>query len=305
MKYYLILQYRRITRKLAESGIPTAIGVPLALAVFVALSRYLFYKTGWADWIYVMIAVSALFRLGDKERNEPLRRIFGKGQYLRVRLLENGLVALPFLSYLIYEKQFFIALGLAPLSAILALVDMRHNITLRIPTPFKQFPFEFIAGFRKSWWLIAIAYFLCAKSVEAHNYGLGLFSMLLIFMTGMSFYVKPERTYFVWIFSLGAGAFLRKKMIAAVICITILSLPVLVALGIAFTGISPITLGVQLLGYLFLCSMVLAKYSAYPNEMSVPQGILYALSLWFPPALLVVIPLFYTQSKRRLEPILE
>ena len=63
--------------------------------------------------------------------------------------------------------------------------------------------------------------------------------------------------------------------------------------------------GFQALGYCYLLTVILAKYSAYPKKINLPQGILLALSLAMPPLLLVLVPFFYIQSKNRLKEILE
>jgi len=59
------------------------------------------------------------------------------------------------------------------------------------------------------------------------------------------------------------------------------------------------------IGLHLLITIILAKYSAYPNEMSLPQGILFSLSLMLPPALFITIPLFYYQSIKSLTSILK
>jgi hypothetical protein len=60
-----------------------------------------------------------------------------------------------------------------------------------------------------------------------------------------------------------------------------------------------------LLGYVYLVTIILAKYSGYPNEMNLLQGILIGISLLFPPILIGIIPFFYLQSIKRLNDILE
>lgn len=87
-------------------------------------------------------------------------------------------------------------------------------------------------------------------------------------------------------------------------CVTILSFLALTAILIAFPSAWLTTLLVYMGGNVILSSMIVAKYSAFPHEMSIPQGIFYGLSLLFPPMLLITIWVFYSQSKKRLEPLL-
>ena len=126
-----------------------------------------------------------------------------------------------------------------------------------------------------------------------------------LFLLAMTFHAKPEPLHFVWIFSDSPKQFMKRKVTYSAISSTIIGLPALIALGIFF----PMNIGTALLvyvvGQLFLVSMILAKYSAYPNEINVPQAILYGLSLWFPPMLIVVCIIFYKRSLRNLNSILQ
>lgn len=153
--------------------------------------------------------------------------------------------------------------------------------------------------------LFVLAYFVVFKAIQVNNYNLGIVTLGLVFLLMMSFYLKPEAKYFVWIYANKSTTFLKKKIVVAFISASILITPLLIALIIAFESNVIISVGVFLLGFVFLYSVILAKYSAYPNEIGVPQGILYTLSLWFPPLLLFVLPLFYKRSKQKLESILE
>lgn len=272
---------------------------------FIAISKYLFYKTEFAGWIYAFAGASMVMNLGESTRNIYLKSIFNRGDYYKIRLVENFLTALPFLLYLSVEKVFGIAAGLGLLSFLLAAATFRQRLPFAIPTPFKKFPFEFIAGFRKQAGLVAFAFFLDAKAIQVGNFNLGAFALGVLFFTSMSFYLQPEQGYFVWIYSSSRSRFLKNKITDALICVTILTAPILISLGIAFPDKGWILIGVQLLGCFFLTSMVLAKYSAFPREMSLPQAILFGLSLWFPPMLLALIPIFYNQSKKALQPYLQ
>jgi hypothetical protein len=198
-----------------------------------------------------------------------------------------------------------IALGLLVLSTILAIINFDKNLSRVLPTPFKRLPFEFIIGFRKSILFIILIYFVIFKAVQVDNYNLGIVSLGFLYLIFMSFYLKPEPSSFVWIFSNNVISFLKRKIIFALSCATLLSAPGLIAISIFFPHRFIISLAVCLVGMIFLISMILAKYSAFPKEMNLAQGILYGLSLWFPPMLLIVIPIFYKQSKRNLKPILE
>lgn len=305
MKYYFILQLRRIKRKFLAMGISPIWAYLLSFLGFIALSKFLFCSTSYADWIYVLLGISVVFKLGESNRNDLLKSLYKKKDYYRIRVLENSIAVLPFSLYLLYEGRYLMVLILSVFSILLAAINFRQQLNYTIPTPFRKHPFEFIIGFRKYFLFILLAFFLTYKAIEVSNFNLGLFSLAVLFFISMSFYMKPEKVYFVWIYSTSVKIFLRKKVVNALLCSSVLSMPVLIALSIFFSDEIVIIAGGQLLGYVFIISMVLAKYSAFPNEISLPQAILFGLSLWFPPMLLIIIPIFYVQSIKRLRFILE
>jgi len=305
LKHYWILQGKRLERKLTEIGINPIFGYLLMLLGFLFLSKYLFYKTEYAAWIYGVLALSSVLGLCDVKRNDMLRSIFRKTAFYSIRAVENVALALPFALHLLYEGRYAMALGLLPLALLAVFANFRQAFYVTIPTPFCKLPFEFIVGFRKSLLFLLLAGFLLYKGLEISNFNLAIFSLGLVFLISMSFYLEPEALYFVWIYKLNATGFLRQKMLHALICVSIVSLPFLLFLSVGFPDKIWIVAITQLVGYGMLIAVLLAKYSAFPDTMSLPQGIFFALSLWFPPMLLITIPIFYVQSKKRLKPILE
>ena len=85
---------------------------------------------------------------------------------------------------------------------------------------------------------------------------------------------------------------------------TILCAPILVGLGVFYIERLYIILLILCTGYLCLTTIVMAKYSAYPGKISLPQGIMLAVGIWFPPLLFGIIPYFYFQAVKRLQTIL-
>jgi len=304
MNFYFTLQYRRTIRSLKELELHPFIALIFAVLAFIGLSKFLFYKTDMASWVYCFLTVSALLNMGTKKRNDQLKTIFKKKDYLSIRILENGLLLLPFVLYLCYEQAFLLALVLIPIAVGLAVLTNFPQIQKTIPTPFKKFPFEFIIGFRKTVWFIFLIYLIAGKALQVGNYNLGIFSLAVLFFTSMSFYSKPEEEYYCWIFSIGPVAFLLRKIRDGIISISILTFPILIAAFVFFPENLWITIAVQLLGYIYLVSMILAKYSAFPGVLNLAHGIFYGISILFPPLLIIIIPIFYIQAKRRLTTIL-
>ena len=185
------------------------------------------------------------------------------------------------------------------------LINFSTNISFSIPTPFSRNPFEFSVGFRKTFYMFPIAYLLTFISVSVENFNLGVFSMLLVDLVCMFYYSKTENEYYVWNFNLSSKDFLIKKTKSCLINFTLLSLPILVTLSILFMNELGLLILIYLMCVAYLMVMIVAKYSAYPNDINISQGVLISLSFMFPPMLVVLIPLFYTQSIKKLNKILE
>lgn len=224
--------------------------------------------------------------------------------FKRLRVLENLIVCIPFVFILVYKSNFIEASILFLLSIILVLVSFQTNLNFTIPTPFSKRPFEFLVGFRKTFFIFPIAYALTVIAINVDNLNLGVFSMLLIFLTTLSFYTKPENEYYVWIHAETPKSFLKNKIIVATKFVALLVSPILFSLLIFYLTDFGMILLFFLIGLLFLWTIILAKYSAYPDEMNLPEGIIIALSIFFPPILLIIIPFFYGKSINRLKSIL-
>ncbi|MEL6717656.1 MAG: hypothetical protein AAFP82_02990 [Bacteroidota bacterium] len=301
MEYYFKLQFRRILRKLEAFGIQPVLGIVIALLTFIVLSKLLYYKLIYANWVYVAIACSVLLSLGNQKRNDLLKNIFSIKRFRQVRMLENIAIALPFSLYLIYEEEYRFVLGVLIAALLFAMVTFRSVLHFTIPTPFWKFPFEFIIGFRKFFLLILLGFFLTFQAIQVENPNLGVFSLGLQFLIALVYYNQAENPYFVWIFKGTNQKFLGRKMVDALVCSSIITFLIFSSLIFFFPSYFFVLIGVQLLGYVLLVAIILAKYSAYPSEMSLPQVLLYTLSLIFPPLFLVSIPIFYKQSTQKLK----
>ena len=305
MYYYFILQQRILSRKMEEWGLHPVLGYFLGILGFLGLSFYLFYKMTYAGYIYAGTGLSLVFAFGEKERNDFLKTTFSLSSYQQVRATENALLVLPFVAFLCYKVEFLFAGGLLLSALLLSLFNSASRLNLSIPTPFFRFPFEFTIGFRKYWLLYLIAYFVAWKAIEVDNFNLGVGSLAFLCLLAMSHYAMPENDYFVWMYNCTPRQFLLKKTATACLYLSMLILPLMLALSIFFGNKSWILLLVLGLGLFLISAMILAKYSAYPREMSLPQALLFGLCVWFPPLLLIVMPLFYKRAVQRLNPYLQ
>ncbi len=304
MRYYFSLQGKMLHRRFVEFGVQPLVGYALVVLVFIGLSLYLFNKIDFAAYLYVFFGLSSISALSERRRNEFLETSFSKKKYLATRTVENMLMALPFAVFLLYKIQLLLAALLLLAAMLMAVIRWRNSFVLSIPTPFYKRPFEFAVGFRKTLLLFLLALFVLFQAIAVDNFNLGAFSLALVFLICMSFYSEPENLYYVWIFAQKPHAFLFEKIRTALLYTTILSFPILAILIAFYPENMWILMVIQCLGYLYLSAIILAKYSAYPQPMSVPQGLLLGASFALPPLLIVTIPFFYKKSTEQLKGIL-
>jgi len=234
--------------------------------------------------------------------------------------LENLIIALPFVIFLIYKQKFYLTIFLVSINVLLALSKFKISYSITIPTPFYKKPFEFTVGFRNTFFLFFIAYGFSIIAVTVDNFNLGIFALMLIFLTVSAYYLKPENEYFVWSFSLTPAKFLIEKIKIAFLFTFYLSFPVLILLGIFnfenqdalfqitylgkytfdYENIAALLL-VSFVGFLLLTTVILAKYSVYPKEIGLLEAMMTMWCFMFPPLVIVVIPFFAGKSINKLK----
>jgi hypothetical protein len=190
-------------------------------------------------------------------------------------------------------------------SSIIIFTTTKTRTSVVIPTPYAKRPFEFIVGFRNSYVLVVLAYLLLIMSYSFENSNWGIVSFVFLTLIILNFFSKPEDEFFVWNYSKKPSSFLFHKIVQSLRQASLLMVPMIIALLIIFPQDYIKLLSFFALALAYIITIILAKYSAYPNEMNVPQGVLIAMSLYFPPMLVVVIPYFYIQSTKNLHFILK
>lgn len=304
MKEYFDLQLVMTNRKIKEAGINPVLGYLLGAFVLVLFSEFIFHRTEFAKYLVILACLSFQFKLTEKGRTDFLLSTFGDKSKNKIRVLENLMISFPFVLILVYKSLFLEAVILFFCSITIARFSFQSNLNFTIPTPFSKNPFEFSVGFRKTFLILPLTYVLTAISINVDNFNLGIFSMLLIFLITLSYYSKPEEEYYVWIHADTPKSFLKRKMIIATKNSILLSIPIVIGLLIFYPGDYGMVLLFLLIGILFLWTMVLTKYSAFPSEINLPEGIIIASAVSFPPLILLIIPYFYTKSIKNLRLIL-
>ncbi len=305
ISYYFKLQLTRFNRYLSDWGAHYLIGYLIILSLFIGLSVYLFTKTTYAAYIYLFLAISFIGKNSEPARNDFLKRVYPNKVYLSIRFIENFLFALPFVVFLQFKGQYYLALILILFSVLSALFRFNSSVNFVIPTPFSRYPFEFITGFRRTWFVVIISYGLTYLSIHYHNFNLGIFSLLLNLINSALFNISPEDPFFVWIYSSNSKEFLLGKIKITLLYASLLGLPSLIALSVINYTSIPILLGFYLLGLIFAITALLSKYSAYPYEISARKALIVMMTIWLPFLLLLTIPFFYKQSKDQLKGLLD
>lgn len=300
MQAYFSLQVCLIKRHLRALGITPWVAAVLLPLLFFVGGLLLLDRTDYAAYAIAFFGLSALTQLGGKERNYFLRIQFPRKTYWLLRLVENGICLLPFVILLLVKGFWALALVQAGVGVAMIVLTGDGLNKWVLPTPFSRQPFEFAVGVRKSWPLIIIASFLLLMGVRVANFELALFAYFLVVFTAMGFYGKPEPGFFVWIHHFTPRDFLRRKMFLAVRNLLVLTLPFFLTLGLFFPEHYGLILLALMLGTGYILMMVVAKYMAYPDDLTVPQVFLIALGIFLPPVLLFLIPHYYRRASNRL-----
>lgn len=305
MKNYFYLQYKIINRSFVEFGLPVFIGYLIILGGFFIGSEKLFQEIEYANLIYIFLYFGLTLQLSNLNRNRFLQSCFSKEKYFKLRLIENYLFALPFIVFLIYKQNYLVISFILVLAVILSFIKFNAVFQKTIPTPFSKKPFEFAIGFRKTFYFFTIVFFALIKAIDVSNLNLGIFSIVACFAIIFSYYSFPENSYYVWNFSLTPKDFLWNKIRISLHYSSYLVVPFAATLSFFFFNEFESVLIFTFLGYLFTITGVLAKYSAYPEKMNIVQGVFLAFSIYFPPLLIIVIPIFYFQAIKKLNTILK
>lgn len=305
MNDYFKLHYVRINRKIKEAGLNPLLGYLLVFTAFVLLSEYIFHKTEFAKYLIILTCLSLQFKFSSKQRTDFLNSTFGDKLKIKIRIFENLILCIPFVSILVYKCFFIESIILFFTSISLAFLTFRSNFNVTIPTPFSKSPFEFPRGFRRTIYIFPVAYVLAFIAINIHNLNLGIFSILLIFLITLSFFAQPEDEYYVWVHKDTPKSFLKKKIITATKGSLLLTFPIIIGLLLYYPIEYDIILLTVLIGNLYLWLMILAKYSVFPSEINLPEGIFIALAVFFIPLTLFLIPYFYTKSINNLRLLLD
>jgi hypothetical protein len=305
MKEYLALQFTMINRRFRDAGVLPIFAYIILILGFYGLSIYLFKSTEFAEYIYPFLFINLIGKLSETRRCEFLTSCFGDAQFKKIRIVENLICAIPFISFLIYQQLIIPIVFILVITILLALVNFRTKYHYTIFTPFSKRPFEFTTGFRNTFPILIIAYVLVIVAANVNNFNLGIFSLLIVFGSSLSFYLATENEYFVWNYNVNPRNFLLNKIKTALLFSSALAIPIVVLLSFHFQQNIELLFLFFIIGWGWVICAIVTKYSSYPNEINIPNGILLALCLGLPPMLLILTPILFYQSEKRLKNLLK
>lgn len=287
-----------------DSGWNFTLVVFLSGIGFAAFTEWIYFKTGYAAYLMVLMALQICLRLGSKKRRENIELMFGPDQAKSIRLFENLVVCVPWSVSLLIHGLWLAALCLWVTAALIAFWVRKAELSLAIPTPFGKRPWEFASGFRKNILLLTLFHVLAVLAAGIGNANLGHGSLVFIILLSCTFCLRIESPTYVWMYHLTPLAFLKKKIGTAALQLVSLCLPVCLLLLWFFPAEWKIEMILISIGVLAVAVVMLAKYANYPHELSVPDAMMLTLAIYFPPILIAFLPFFYHRAIRKLSPIL-
>ncbi len=305
MEYYFKLQYWRLKREIKSFGINPHVGLFFYLLLFIVFSELIFKKVSLAPYIYPFISLIFIYTLGEESRNEFLGEIFPKNKYIRIRLYENLICAIPFSIFLVFKHQYLVGILTLVLNGILSLVNIGIRLRFQIPSPFSKHPYEFTVGFRHFYLFIIGIYILTFISIYYNNLNLGLFGLVLIYLLCLIFYSHLDPIFYVWIHSQSPKIFLMNKIKIALLYSFCLSLLIVASLIFFYRNEFKIIIITLTVGIFYIIAGVLGVYVNYPKRMTLSQQLQLCFGVFIPPILILIIPNFYSQATNRLKPYLK
>ena len=305
MKEYFALQFTMTNRRFRDAGVVPIFAYFILTIGFYILSNFLFKTTEFAVYLYPFLYINLIGRLSETQRCEFLTICFGDNQFKKIRIAENLFFTIPFVSFLLYKQLIIPILFILLVSLILALLNFRTKFNYTIYSPFSKRPFEFTTGFRNTFPLFIVAYLLVIVAASVSNFNLGIFSLMIVFGSSFSFYLSTENEYFVWSYNLNPRKFLINKIKTALLYSSALTIPIVVLLSFYFQQSIGLLFTFLLIGWGWVICTIVIKYSSYPNEINIPNGLLLALCLTLPPMLVILTPILFYKAEKRLENILK
>lgn len=285
---------------LQESGLHVLWAALLFLIILALLSGLAIQYPAYAPYYFAYAAFSALQAIAGVSRVEFLELQFGRRTSRQIRFIENLAITSPWLYLAIFMGNLY--LGSFLLLCVVAMsLFSRRNSSRSLPTPFTKSPFEIPLFFRRVLvYVLAIALFVTGIACYVGNFNLGLVCLASVLLISCSAQEYREPNFFVWVYALNPGAFLRMKVGRNMLQLLALTSPLTLMLIAAFPQHFLIVLLCLVTGLLLNAIYVLLKYAVYPRTFAVPDIIVLIIGFLFPLILPFIVYRYYRKAHSNL-----
>tara|TARA_B110000046_G_scaffold38559_1_gene42396 strand:+ start:12500 stop:13429 length:930 start_codon:yes stop_codon:yes gene_type:complete len=304
IQQYFSIHRIRFERASLEFGLDSLVSYLFLLILFVGLSFVWMSKGKLTQWTYICPPTFVLFFISHPDRLQFYKQIYSEYTYSTIRWIENFMIVIPFLLFMLVNSLFLPFIALLSITIILSLKDRKLLTSIVLPTPFYRFPFEFTSGFRYSWILIIGLYALTIISCWVSNEALAIFSVLTLALTSILYYQNPETEYFIWIHNMDSKTFIIHKIKIAICYTLLIIIPMFILVVVMWPSYLLLTVSGVLSALMFLATLIAAKYTMYPQLFNLPLVLALLLGLVAPPLLLILFPILYNKAIKNLKPIL-
>jgi hypothetical protein len=299
--YYLNLEWKLINRKLIKVGFNLTvfwIVVP-ALSSLIALN--LVQKDSISAWV-LLGGFSLLFQVPpSKIHHDFLNTNLGNLNISAIRITRNLLISIPLIVLFLVFNKWPQILALFVLAFLFSWIKTPQLKLFALPTPYRKYPFEFIIGFRRYFWIWTILIPMIYVSKIYQNDALAIFAFVVILLVQLQFFNIQEPTWYIWNEAKTPSEFLYFKIRIGLICSLISNTIPAILLSVILPESAIIIASLWALSLVLCPFAIVCKYAFIPSQLPALQGFLFAFNIIFPPFLLFSIPYLFKKAELNLK----
>lgn len=299
--YYLNLEWKLINRKLNKVGFNLTVFWLVVPTLFFMIALNLVQKDSISAWI-LLGGFSLLFQVPrSKTHHDFLNTNIGKLNISAIRITRNLLISIPLVVLFIVFNKWLELLTLLVLAVSFSWIKAPQLSYFALPTPYKKYPFEFIIGFRRYFWIWTILVPMVYVSRTYQNDALAIFAFAVILLIQLQFFNTQEPTWYIWNEAKTPSEFLFHKIRIGLICSLISNTIPAILLSIFLPESAAIIASMWALSLILGVFAILCKYAFIPSQLPTLQGFIFAFNLIFPPLLLFSIPYLFKKAELNLK----
>jgi hypothetical protein len=299
--YYLNLEWKLINRKLVKVGFNLTVFWLVVPALFFLIALNLVQKGSISAWV-LLAGFSLLFQVPrSKTHHDFLNTNIGKLNISTIRITRNLLISIPLVVLFIVFNKWLELLTLLVLAVSFSWIKTPQLNYFALPTPYKKYPFEFIIGFRRYFWIWTILVPMVYVSRTYQNDALAIFAFAVILLIQLQFFYTQEPTWYIWNEAKTPSEFLFHKIRIGLICGLISNTIPAILLSIFLPQSAAIIASMCALSLILGVFAILCKYAFVPSQLPTLQGFIFAFNLIFPPLLLFSIPYLFKKAELNLK----